>query len=76
MYTLEMAKAIRSIPCPKNFHVDIFDHEDFLTVRADEYEFVKLPHDEKLAAVEYMIRVKDALEQNGAMVLLERNPVK
>lgn len=76
MYTLEMAKAVRSLNPPRGFHVDIFDHDDFLTVRADEIEFFKLSHDQKIAAVEYMIKVKKALEMNGAIVLLERNPVK
>lgn len=76
MYTIEMAKAVRSLIPPSGFHVDIFDHEDFLTVRADEIEFFKLTHDQKIAAVEYMIKVKQALEMNGAIVLLERNPVK
>lgn len=76
MYTMEMAKAVRSLNPPRGFHVDIFDHDDFLTVRADEIEFYKLEHDQKIAAVEYMIKVKKALEQNGAIVLLERNPVK
>lgn len=74
MYTLDMMKAVRSLSPPKGFHVDIFDHDDFLTVRADEIEFYKLSHDDKIAAVDYMIRVKNALEQNGAIVLLERNP--
>ena len=69
-----MKRAVHSLTPPKNFHVDIFDHDDFLTVRADEVEFYKLPHDQKIAAVQYMIKVKDALEQNGAIVLLERNP--
>lgn len=70
-----MAKAVRSLVPPKGFHVDILDHEDFLTVRADEVEFFKLPHDQKIAAVEYMIKVKNALEMNGAIVLLERKPI-
>ena len=74
MYTLEMQKAVRHFSPPKNFHVDIIDHEDFLTVRADEIEFVKLSHDDKISAVQYMINIKNALEQNGAIVLLERNP--
>jgi hypothetical protein len=75
-YTLEMQRAFRSIRPPKNFTVDIFDHENFLTVRADEIAFYKLADDQKRAAVEYMVRVKKALEANGAIVLLERNPVK
>lgn len=76
MYTLEMMKAVRTLSPPKGFHVDIFDHDDFLTVRADEIEFFKLADDQKRAAVEYMVRIKDALEYNGAIVLLERNPLK
>ena len=74
MYTWDMMKAVRSLNPPKNFHVDIIDHEDFLTVRADEIQFFKLTHDDKIAAVQYMINVKNALEQNGAIVMLERNP--
>lgn len=76
MYTLEMMKAVRTLSPPKGFHVDIFDHDDFLTVRADEVAFFKLADDQKRAAVEYMVRIKNALEYNGAIVLLERNPVK
>ena len=76
MYTLEMMKAVRTLSPPKGFHIDIFDHDDFLTVRADEIEFFKLADDQKCAAVEYMVRIKDALEYNGAIVLLERNPVR
>ena len=76
MYTVDMMKAVRTLSPPNGFHVDIFDHDDFLTVRADEVEFYKLVHDQKIAAVEYMIKVKSALEQNGAIVLLERNPIK
>lgn len=75
MYTAEMAKAVRSLHPPKGFHVDIIDHEDFLTVRADEIEFFKLVHDQKIAAVEYMIRIKKALEMHGAIVLLERKAI-
>ena len=74
MYTWDMMKAVRSLNPPKNFHVDIIDHEDFLTVRADEIEFIKLSHDDKIAAVQYMLNIKNALEQNGAIVMLERNP--
>lgn len=74
MYTIDMMKAVRSLMPPKGFHVDILDHDDFLTVRADEIEFYKLSHDQKIAAVDYMIRVKKALEDNGAIVMLERNP--
>jgi len=75
-YTLEMQKAFRSITPPKNFHVDIIDHDDFISVRADEIEFFRLADDQKRAAVDYLVRVKKALEDNGAIVLLERKAIK
>jgi hypothetical protein len=68
--------AFRSIIPPKNFSVEIVDNEHFLTVRADEMAFTKLHHDDKLEAVQYMIRVKKALEENGAIVLLTRKAIK
>lgn len=74
-YTAEMQRAFRSLHPPKNFSVQIIDNENFLTVKANSNEFIRLGHDEKIAAVEYMIRVKKALEDNGAIVLLVRDKV-
>jgi hypothetical protein len=76
MYTDSMRKAFRSIRAPKNFSVELVDNEHFLVVRADEMAFTKLGHDDKIEAVQYMIRVKKALEENGAIVLLTRKAVK
>lgn len=76
MYTDAMKMAFRSIHCPKNFSVDLIDNDSFITVRADEKAFIKLNHDEKIEAVQYMIKVKKALEDNGAIVLLTRAVVK
>jgi hypothetical protein len=72
MYTDGMRKAFRSLRSPNNFNVSIVDNDHFLTVRADEKTFMKLTGEEKIMAVEYMIRVKKALEDNGAIVLLVR----
>lgn len=72
-YTPEMQRAFRSLYPPKGFSVQIIDNENFLTVKANSDQFVRLGHDEKIAAVEYMIRVKKALEDNGAIVLLVRD---
>lgn len=72
MYTDAMARAFRSLTPPKNFGVQIIDNEHFLSVKAKEEVFMRLNYEEKLAAVEYMIRVKKALEDNGAIVLLVR----
>lgn len=71
-YTDAMARAFRSIAPPKNFGVQIVDNEHFISVKAKEEIFMRLTHEEKLAAIEYMVRVKEALEANGAIVLLTR----
>jgi len=76
MYTDSMRKAFRSIRAPKNFSVDLVDNEHFLVIRADEKAFIRLGHDDKIEAVQYMIKVKKALEENGAVVLLTRKAVK
>lgn len=74
MYTQEMARAFHSLAhhAPKNFTLSIIDHDNFLTVKAKEDEFMRLVDEDKRRAVEYMVRVKKALEDNGAIVLLVR----
>ena len=72
MYTDAMKTAFRSIPAPNNFGVRLEDNDTFLTVRAEEKTFMRLSGEEKIAAVQYMIKVKKALEDNGAIVLLVR----
>jgi hypothetical protein len=72
MYTDKMKMAFRSIRAPKNFKVSIIDNDHFLTVKAKESDFMSLLDEDKRSAVEYMIRVKKALEDNGAIVLLVR----
>lgn len=67
-----MQRAFRSINPPENFSVDIIDNEHFLSVRANEAKFMKLDEFEKRRAIEYMVKVKKALEDNGAVVLLVR----
>lgn len=72
MYTDAMKQAFHSITPPKNFGVQIVDHEHFITVKAKEEIFMRLLDEDKRSAVEYMVRVKKALEDNGAIVLLVR----
>lgn len=69
-----MARAFRSLDhyAPKNFRLQIIDHDNFLTVKADEKQFNQLFDFDKRRAIEYMVLVKKALEQNGAIVLLVR----
>lgn len=73
MYTDAMRRAFRSLNAPKNFSLEIVDNDNFITVKAKEKDFMSLETVElKRQAVEYMIRVKKALEDNGAIVLLVR----
>lgn len=73
MYTDEMRRAFRSLDCPKGFSLEVIDNDSFITLKAKEKVFMSLETvDLKRQAVEYMIRVKKALEDNGAIVLLVR----
>lgn len=74
MYTDQMAQAFHSLGhfCPKGFALQIIDHDNFLTVKASEKQFMSLLDEDKRSAVEYMVRVKKALEDSGAIVLLVR----
>ena len=74
MYTNAMARAFRSLDhfAPKGFSLQIADEEHFLSVIADEKQFNSLTDFDRRRAVEYMVRVKKALEENGAIVLLVR----
>lgn len=74
MYTDQMRMAFHSLShhAPKGFGLTIIDNDNFLTVRASEKEFMSLVDEDKRRAVEYMVRVKKALEDNGAIVLLVR----
>jgi hypothetical protein len=67
-----MKMAFHSIRAPKNFGVQIIDNEHFITVKANEKQFFSLTQEDRVSAIEYMIRVKKALEENGAIVLLTR----
>lgn len=74
MYTDQMKTAVHSLDGtgPKGFYLQIIDNDHFLTVKASEKQFMQLVDDEKRQAIEYMAKVKAALEMNGAIVLLVR----
>ena len=72
MYTDLMRKVVHSINAPKGFGVQIIDNEHFLTIKLDERHFVGLVHDEKIAALQYVVQLKNALEMEGAIVLVTR----
>lgn len=74
MYTDAMARAFRSVDtyAPKGFSLSVIDNEHFITLKASEKDFFRLSDEQKRSAVEYMVRAKKALEDNGAIVLLVR----
>jgi hypothetical protein len=76
MYTDKMRIAFHSIAAPKNFVVNLIDNDSFLTIKLDERSFVRMTHDEKIEAVKYVAMVKKALEMEGAIVLVTREPLK
>jgi hypothetical protein len=67
-----MKRAFHSITAPKNFGVQLIDNDNFITVKAKEEIFMRLTDEDKRSAIEYMIRVKQALEDSGAIVLIVR----
>jgi hypothetical protein len=75
MYTDAMRRAFHSIHAPKNFGVSLIDNDTFITIKLDERSFVRMTHDEKLDAVKYVTMVKKALEMEGAIVLVTREPL-
>ncbi len=76
MYTNSMRMAVHSITPPKGFGVEIIDNEHFLTVKLDERKFLHMVHDDKISAFQYVVKLKKALEENGAIVLVTREVVK
>jgi hypothetical protein len=74
MYTDAMKTAVHSLDGtgPKGFYLQIIDNDHFLTVKASEKQFMQLLDEDKRQAIEYMVKVKNALEMNGAIVLLVR----
>jgi hypothetical protein len=76
MYTNDMRRAFHSILAPKGFKVQVIDNEHFLTIKLNERQFATMVHDEKIEALKYVVQVKKALEMNGAIVLVTREPLK
>ena len=71
MYTSNMQKAFRSIPVPKDFKVDIVDYDKFLTVQFYESQWRHYTDTERFQCIQYLNKVKTALEKLGARVALD-----
>ena len=71
-----MRRAFHSVQAPKGFSVTIIDNDTFLTVKLDERQFVRMGHDEKIQALQYVVNLKKALEMEGAIVLVTREALQ
>lgn len=67
-----MRRAFHAVLPPKGFAVQVIDNDTFLTIKLDEMKFVRMSHDEKIAALQYVVQLKNALEMEGAIVLITR----
>lgn len=76
MYTDAMRRAFHLVQPPSKFSINLIDNEHFLTIKLDERSFLHLTHDEKVEAVQYVAQVKKALEMEGAIVLVTREPLQ
>lgn len=77
MYTDQMRMAFHSIRPPKGFAgIELIDNEFFITIKLDEKNFFNLSDSDKRSAIEYVFKVKRALEDNGATVLIVRKAVE
>jgi hypothetical protein len=76
MYTDAMKKAFHTVQAPKGFSVQLIDNDHFLTIKLDERHFAGLLHDEKIAALQYVLQLKNALEIEGAIILVTREALK
>ena len=76
MYTDTMRRAFHAVQAPKGFGVQLMDNEHFLNIKLNEYDFIAMNHDEKMQALQYVVQLKKALEMEGAIVLVTREPVK
>ena len=78
-YTTKTKNAFQSIRGGANCRVTIGEHKvegmGFMEIVADEKDFFNLADADKRAAVEYMFKVKAALEDNGAIVQITRRAI-
>ena len=71
MYTLLMKQAVKTIPIPKDFKIDIVDYDTFLTIQFYESQWKHYSETERFLCIQYLNKVKKTLENLGARVALD-----
>jgi hypothetical protein len=60
-----MAKAMRSIPKPLKFTVDIVEHKEYTEVRVYENDLMQFNDSKRVQAMEYLNKVDTLLKSFG-----------
>ena len=71
MYTGLMKKAVKTIPIPKDFKIDILDYNTFLTIQFYESQWKHYSETERFLCIQDLNKVKKTLENLGARVALD-----
>ena len=71
MYTHLMKQAVKTIPIPKDFKIDIVDYDTFLTIQFYESQWKHYSETERFLCIQYLNKVKKTLENLGARVALD-----
>ena len=71
MYTALMKRAVRTIPIPKQFKIDILDYDTFITIQFYESQWRHYSETERFLCIQYLDKVKKTLENLGAKVALD-----
>jgi hypothetical protein len=66
-----MKKAVHSFKVPKDFKIDILDYDTFLTIQFYESQWKHYTDTERFQCIQYLNKVKGALESLGAKVALD-----
>ena len=82
MFSRDMIPYVRElisfdvVSADDTFNVEVIDNDHFLTIKLNEHSFINMVHDEKIQALQYVVKLKEALEENGAIVLVTREAIK
>jgi hypothetical protein len=66
-----MKKAVRTFKVPKEFKIDILDYDAFLTIQFYESQWRHYTDAERFQCIQYLQKVKGALEKLGARVAFD-----
>jgi hypothetical protein len=66
-----MKQAVKTIPIPKDFKIDIVDYNTFLTIQFYESQWKHYSETERFLCIQYLNKVKKTLENLGARVALD-----